>query len=824
MNTADQIAMIAPPSNINSDNVARMRSRILARLTYDVGARPERASSRDWFVAAALAVRDQIMDRWRESNDRAVRSDSKQVCYLSMEFLIGRLLSDVLGNLGLTETVSAALASCGTQLSAIVAEEPDAALGNGGLGRLAACFMESMATVGIPAYGYGIRYEYGLFRQIIRDGCQTEAPEPWLNFINPWEVERPNLVHGVGFGGSVHKERGRSGKEITIWRPQELVRALAYDTPIVGWQGRQINTLRLWSARASDPLRLTEFNRGDHVGAVSNRGRAEAISRVLYPGDETVEGQELRLRQEYFFASASLQDILRRQFRVHGDLLSMPRRTAIQLNDTHPAIGIPELMRLLLDVHGFSWDEAWEISRTTFSYTNHTLLSEALERWPVELMERVLPRHMQIIYEINARHMELVRQQDESNPNLLSSVSLIEETSGRRVRMGHLAFVGSHKINGVSGLHTDLLRQTLFADLNSIYPGRIVNQTNGITFRRWLLRANPPLTALLIEVLGARVLAEPACLSDLAAHADDRMLQSRLKHTRQKAKEGLAAKVLLLTGVKINPDAMFDVHIKRLHEYKRQLLNILQTISLYQAIRADPDRPWAPRVKIFAGKAAANYHTAKLIIQLIHDVGKVVNHNPLIRDLLKVVFLPDYNVTLAEAIIPAADLSEQISTAGMEASGTGNMKLMLNGALTIGTLDGANVEMRDHVGADNIFIFGLTVDEVHRYWSSGARSHDLISQSTALSAALDAIASGMFSPEDPGRYRGLVDGLRYSDTFLVVADFDAYSRAQANVDSVWFDPALWWRRSILNIAGAPWFSADRTVRGYAKDIWAITPG
>jgi starch phosphorylase len=823
MNTADQIEMTALLSNINSDDVARMRSRILVRLTYDVGARPERASSRDWFVAAALAVRDGIMDRWRESNDRAVRSDSKQVCYMSMEFLIGRLLSDVLGNLGLTETVSAALASCGTHLSALIAEEPDAALGNGGLGRLAACFMESMATVGIPAYGYGIRYEYGLFRQIIRDGCQTEAPEPWLNFINPWEVERPNVVHGVGFGGSVHKERGRSGNEITVWRPQELVRALAYDTPIVGWQGRQINTLRLWSARSSDPLRLTEFNRGDHVGAVSSRGRAEAISRVLYPGDETVEGQELRLRQEYFFASASLQDILRRQFRVHGDLLSMPRHTAIQLNDTHPAIGIPELMRLLVDVHGFSWDEAWEISQGTFSYTNHTLLSEALERWPVDLMERVLPRHMQIIYEINARHMEFVRQQDVSNPNLLSSVSLIEETSGRRVRMGHLAFVGSHKINGVSGLHTDLLRQTLFADLNSIYPGRIVNETNGITFRRWLHRANPPLTALLTEVLGARVLSEPACLSELAAHADDRMLQSRLKHSRQKAKEGLAAKVLLLTGIEINPDAMFDVHIKRLHEYKRQLLNILQTISLYQAIRADPDRPWAPRVKIFAGKAAASYNTAKLIIQLIHNVANVVNHDPLIRNLLKVVFLPDYNVTLAESIIPAADLSEQISTAGMEASGTGNMKLMLNGALTIGTLDGANVEMRDHVGADNIFIFGLTVDEVHRYWSNGARSHDLISHSTALSATLDAIASGLFSPDDPGRYRGIVDGLRYSDTFMVVADFDTYNTAQANVESVWSDSAQWWRRSILNIAGAPWFSADRSVRGYAKDIWGITP-
>ena len=750
--------------NIVSDDVSRLRSRTLMRLTYDVGGRPERASARDWFVAAALTIRDEIMDRWKDSNDRAARSDSKQVCYMSLEFLIGRLLSDALGNLGLTQTMRAALADYGVDLDAVCAEEPDAALGNGGLGRLAACFMESMATVGIPSYGYGIRYEFGLFRQIIRNGCQDEVPESWLTFANPWEIERSNIAYNVGFGGMVHTERSNDGRDTTIWDPHEIVRAIAYDTPIVGWQGHQINTLRLWSARAVDPLRLAEFNHGDHVGAVSNRGRAEAISRVLYPGDETVEGQELRLRQEYFFASASLQDILQRHLRVHGELSSLPMHIAIQLNDTHPAIGIPELMRLLVDVHRFAWSDAWEISRATFAYTNHTLLPEALERWPVELMNRLLPRHLQIIYQINADHLALAGQCDNADSRLLASVSLIDEIGERRVRMGNLAFVGSHRINGVSALHSNLVRRSLFTDLDGIYPGRIVNKTNGITFRRWLHRANPPLTALLTEILGERVLSDPTCLKELVDYADDRTVQSRLKEQRRIAKQALATKILSLTGIVANPEALFDVHIKRIHEYKRQLLNILQTIALYHAICAEPDRDWVPRVKIFAGKAAASYHTAKLIIRLAHDVAKAINCNPHVKDRLKVVFLPDYNVTLAEAIVPAADLSEQISTAGMEASGTGNMKLMLNGALTIGTLDGANVEIRNFVGAENIFIFGLTADQVESQRLRGPASPDWVGQSSTLAQVLDTIWIGAFSPDEVGRYRGLVDGLRYRDS------------------------------------------------------------
>jgi starch phosphorylase len=810
--------------NVASDDVARLRSRTLTRLTYDVGGRPERASARDWFVAAALAVRDEIMDRWKESNDRAAHSGSKQVCYLSLEFLIGRLLSDALGNLGLTQSMEAALAGYDVDLSTICVEEPDAALGNGGLGRLAACFMESMATVGIPSYGYGIRYEFGLFRQVIQDGCQSEVPEPWLMFGNPWEIERSSVIYDVGFSGSVHAQRSQDGGESALWVPHEIVRAVAYDTPVVGWQGHQVNTLRLWSARAVDPLRLVDFNHGDHIGAVSNRGRAEAISRVLYPGDETAEGQELRLRQEYFFASASIQDILQRHLRVHGELTSLPRHIAIQLNDTHPAIGIPELMRLLVDVHRFAWRDAWEISRATFSYTNHTLLPEALERWPVELIARLLPRHLQIIYQINADHLAFVNLHSNADVRLLASTSLIDETAGRRVRMGNLAFVGSHKVNGVSALHSDLVRRSLFADLDGIYPGRIVNKTNGITFRRWLHRANPPLTALLVDVLGERVLSDPTCLNELAGYADDSSLQSRLKQQRRIAKHALATKIVSLTGVAVDPDALFDVQIKRIHEYKRQLLNILQTVASYYAIRAEPNLARAPRVKIFAGKAAASYHTAKLIIRLGHDVAKVVNNDPCAKDFLKVVFLPDYNVTLAEGIVPAADLSEQISTAGMEASGTGNMKLMLNGALTIGTLDGANVEIRNFVGQDNIFIFGLTADEVESHRSRGSANAGWMRQSNTLSHVLDSIWKGDFSPDDPGRYRYLVDEIRHWDSFMVTADFDAYTAAQADVAAAWVQPARWWRKSIMNIAGAAWFSSDRAIREYAKDIWSVNLG
>jgi len=822
MKTTTPSATETPERLPPAEAAAKLGRRAAAKLTYQVGRDPEMAGERDWFVAAALATRDQIVDRWMASDRRFREGLAKQVCYLSLEFLPGRMLSDVLGNLGITEAMRTALASAGVDLDRIRSQEPDPALGNGGLGRLAACYMESMASVGVPAFGYGIRYDHGLFRQVMRDGVQHELPEDWLALGNPWEFERPEVTHAVGFGGSVAADQGPDGALRYAWHPAETVTAVAYDTPVVGWGGEQVNTLRLWSARACEALRLDDFNRGDHVGALSGRMRAEAISRVLYPGDDTPAGQELRLRQEYFFAAASLQDILRRHLRRFGDLRSLPDGAAIQLNDTHPAIGIAEMMRLLVDVHAHDWDDAWGIVRRVFSYTNHTLLPEALETWPVPLLERLLPRHMQIVYLVNAGHLAAVRTAGLADDDaLLAAVSLIDEGHGRRVRMGHLAFVGSRRINGVSALHTDLMRRTVFRELDGVLPGRIVNKTNGVTFRRWLHRANPRLTALLVEALGERVLREPEALEDLAPLAADAGFRDRFRAQRLAAKRALADHVAAELGVAVDPDALFDVQVKRVHEYKRQLLNVLHTIALYDDIRARPTQGWAPTVKVFAGKAAAGYHRAKLIIRLAHDVARVVNADPTVRGLLKVAFLPNYNVSLAEAIIPAADLSEQISTAGMEASGTGNMKLALNGALTIGTLDGATVEIRERVGAENAFIFGLTAEEVQvrRHGVQDARA--VADESPALSQALDAVAGGVFSPDEPERYRGLVGSLLENDAFMVLADFEAYREAHGAVAALWADHDAWWRASVLNTARVGWFSSDRAVREYAEDIWGV---
>jgi glycogen phosphorylase len=800
-----------------------LRRRILAKLIYQVGKPPQAASERDWFVAAALAVRDAVVDRWSDSTRRTQESGAKRVYYLSLEFLVGRLLFDAIGNLGLTDAVREALAGLGVDLDRLREQESDAALGNGGLGRLAACFMESMATLGIPAYGYGIRYEHGLFRQQIVHGVQEELPEDWLLFGNPWEFERSEVAYPVGFGGSVAVTRDADGRSSYAWNPGEVVSAVAFDTPIVGGGGRHANTLRLWSARAAMPLHLEAFNRGDHVGAMRDRARLEAISRVLYPGDETDAGQELRLRQEFFFASASLQDLLRRHLDQFGDLGTLPDKAAIQLNDTHPAIGIAELMRLLVDVHGMEWGEAWRVTVATFSYTNHTLLPEALETWAVPLVERLLPRHMQIIYLLNARHLEGVRERGGSPDDaLLAAASMVDERHGRRVRMGHIAFIGSHAVNGVSALHTELLQRTVFRDLNAIYGGRISNKTNGITFRRWLHRANPGLTGLLVETLGERVLHDTgAALPDLRAHAEDASLQAAFAAQRRERKEALARIVAERTGVAVDPGALFDVQVKRIHEYKRQLLNILQTVSQYDAIRAQPTRDWVPRVKILAGKAAPGYRMAKQVIRLAYDVAQVVNSDPSVAGRLKLVFLPNYNVSLAELIIPAADLSEQISTAGMEASGTGNMKLALNGALTIGTLDGANVEIRNHVGAENMFIFGLTADQVAARRRAGLTADHLVAGCPELAQALQAIESGVFSPSEPERYRGLVQGLIEQDRFMIAADFPNYGEQQAAVDALWRDPARWWRSSILNTAGIGWFSSDRAISEYADGIWRV---
>ncbi|MFC5554398.1 glycogen/starch/alpha-glucan phosphorylase [Methylobacterium iners] len=812
----------APAKATSGDPVADLREAILGKLAYVIGKTPATARERDWFAATALALRDRIVDACMDSSAKAI--PHKRVYYLSLEFLIGRLLSDAMNNLGLVETTRAALKDLGVDLGDVEAAEPDAALGNGGLGRLAACFMESMASLSIPAIGYGIRYDHGLFKQSLEDGWQKEAPETWLAEGNPWEFARPESTYTIGFGGHVTMSAISEGVIRRHWQPAETVLAVAHDVPVVGWRGKHVNTLRLWKAEAEAPVELARFNGGDHVGAVSARARAEAISRVLYPSDSSDAGQELRLRQEYFFTSASLQDLVRRHVTERGDLRTLPDHAAIQLNDTHPAIAVPELMRLLLEDHGLVWEDAWHITTNTLGYTNHTLLPEALETWSVELMERLLPRHMQIIYLINWMHLEEQGRHGRADAAHLASVSLIDESHGKRVRMGHLAFHGARRVNGVSALHTDLMRSTVFKDLHALDTDKIVNKTNGITFRRWLHNANPDLTRLAVEAVGARVLDDPEALQGLADYAGDAGFQARYAAVRRSRKEALARIVTDRTGISIDPSALFDVQIKRIHEYKRQLLNVVETVALYQAIKADPNRDWTPRVKIFGGKAAPSYVQAKLIIKLACDVAKVVNDDPDVAGRLKVVFLPNYSVSLAEAIIPAADLSEQISTAGMEASGTGNMKLALNGALTIGTLDGANIEIRDHVGAENIFIFGLDAAGVQARAAEPGYPAKAIAASPRLAAALDLIGSGGFSPDDRSRFRPLVDDLRHNDRYLLTVDFDDYWRVQREVDDAWNKPKAWWRSAILNTARMAWFSSDRSMREYAEEIWRVRVG
>lgn len=814
----------APVPRIGPAGGGSMAAGILTKLTYEIGKDPSTARPHDWLRATALAVRDRVIDRWLDTTRRTDRSGQKRVYYLSLEFLVGRLIGEAVGNLGLREEVDAALKTFGIGFDQIAAEEPDAALGNGGLGRLAACFMESMATLAIPATGYGIRYVNGLFRQEIANGGQVELPETWLLHGNPWEFERRERAYEIGFGGSVVSHEGNGHPPRQTWRPAERVLAVAYDTPIVGWQGRQVNTLRLWSAQSIDPILLDAFNSGDHIGALRESNKAESITRVLYPADSTPAGQELRLRQEYFFSSASLQDIVRRHREQVGDLRLLPDYAAIQLNDTHPAVSIAELMRLLIDVHAFDWATAWDVTRRTFSYTNHTLLPEALETWPVQLFERLLPRQMQIIYAINAAVLAEARER-EFDDGRIAAISLIDEHHGRRVRMGQLAFIGSHKVNGVSALHTDLMKRTVFGHLDALAPGRIVNKTNGVSPRRWLLECNRPLAQLIADTIGPGFADDLDRLSQLEPFVEDAAFRQRFAAIKRQNKNRLANLVAERAGVRIDPAALIDVQVKRIHEYKRQLLNILECVARYDRIRSQPDRGWTPRVKIFAGKAAPSYGRAKLIIRLANDVARVVNGDPSVRGLLKIAFVPNYSVTLAEAIIPAADLSEQISTAGMEASGTGNMKLALNGALTIGTLDGANIEIRDRVGAENIAIFGMTADEVDATRRAARPPRAVIESSETLRDALDQIVNGVFSPDDRDRYRDIVADLYNYDWFMVARDFTAYLAAQERLDELWQDPAEWTRCAIRNTARVAWFSSDRAIREYAAEIWNVpTPG
>ncbi|MEM9870277.1 MAG: glycogen/starch/alpha-glucan phosphorylase [Pseudomonadota bacterium] len=776
-----------------------LRQRITQHLTYTLGKDRAHASLYDWRMAVSYAVRDILIAPWFDATRKTYEAQGKRVYYLSMEFLIGRILEDAMVNLGLRDIVQAVLSDEGIALSDVIEDEPDAALGNGGLGRLAACFLESMSTLACPAYGYGIRYEHGLFRQRFEGGRQVEHPEDWLNQPHPWEFERPEARYTIPFKGHVDSD---------VWHPAETVYARAYDMPVVGWEGKWANTLRLWGAHPTELFDLEQFNSGDHTAAAAPEALARTLSRVLYPEDTTDSGKELRLKQEYFLTSAALQDILRRFQSEYDDLALLPQKVAIQMNDTHPALAGPELVRLLTDEHGLPWDDAKRIAQGCLNYTNHTLLPEALEAWSTWLMGRVLPRHMQIIERIDAEH--------QAERGCGTDLAIVHHD---QVHMGTLAFVMARHVNGVSALHTDLMRQTVFAGLNGAYPGRILNQTNGVTPRRWLRLSNPGLSRLLTDTIGAGWERDLSRLSELSAHEDDRAVRDAIGAVKRANKVALSNWAAAHLGLTLDPDAMFDIQIKRMHEYKRQLLNVFETIARWNAIRANPTGNWTPRVKIFGGKAAPGYFVAKDIVRLINDVAHTINTDPVTGDLLKVVYPANYNVSMAERLIPAADLSEQISTAGKEASGTGNMKFTMNGALTIGTLDGANVEIRDHVGPENFYLFGMTADEVQARYRMPDHARQAIEASQPLQDLLQMMVEGRFSPDDTNRYHGLVDATWKHDPFLVASDFDSYVARHADVDRDYAVRDHWNRLALRNIAGSGFFSSDRTIRGYMRDIW-----
>ncbi len=802
---------------------ASLKFSVQERLLYSVGKHSANATARDWYHTAAFAVRDRLVERWLETLRSYERSNAKRIYYLSLEFLIGRTLQNSLSNMNVHEELRGALQELGADLEAIEDMEPDAALGNGGLGRLAACFMDSMATMRLPGFGYGIRYEYGMFRQRIEHGQQVEHPDNWLRYGNPWEFPRPEVLYPVKFYGRVTGYHDKDGHLQHDWHDTEEVMAMAYDTLIPGYNTNTVNHMRLWSAKASRDFNLEYFNRGDYIKAVEEKNESENISRVLYPSDVTTVGRELRLQQEYFFVSAALQDIVA-DFRARNEPFErFPDRVAIQLNDTHPAIAIPELMRLLVDEHGLDWPQAWDITIHTFSYTNHTLMPEALETWPVELIERMLPRHLQIIYEINHRFLGEVRSRYPDRPRLQRQMSLIDEEGERRVRMAHLAIVGGHRVNGVSGIHTELMKDTIFRDFHGLYPERIVSITNGITPRRWLKQVNPRLAEAISARIGRGWTTTLEQLRELAPLADDRELQGQFREIKQANKKRLARLVEERLGVELDPSSLFDVQVKRIHEYKRQLLNLLHVITLYHRMRAGAHDAVAPRTVVFSGKAAPGYALAKLIIKAINDVARVVNSDPQIGGRLRVVFIPNYDVTTAGDIVPAAELSQQISLAGTEASGTGNMKLALNGALTIGTLDGANIEIREEVGEDNIFIFGLGAEQAARVEAGGYRPRDYLARDQELRTVLEMLEGGHFSPGQPDRFRPLVQRLTGDDPYLTLADYRAYVDCQQSIEDLYSRPSEWTRRAILNVAGMGRFSSDRAVREYAERIWKVRP-
>ncbi|OQW95237.1 MAG: glycogen phosphorylase [Beggiatoa sp. IS2] len=793
-------------------------------LNYTIAKHSVTATDRDWYNALAYTIRDRLTERWMSTIHGQYHHDAKRVYYLSMEFLTGRMLINSVVNMGLYEECCQAIADLGMPPHLIWEVEPEPALGNGGLGRLAACFLDSMATLNLPGFGYSIRYEYGIFRQSINDGYQVEHPDNWLRYNNPWEFPRSEMFYPVRMGGRVVEytdEKGRKGHD---WVDTEEVIATASDIPVPGYGAKTVNNLRLWSAKSTHDFDLRYFNEGNYIKAVEDKNYSENLSKVLYPDDSTELGRELRLRQEYFFVSASIQDIVRRYMSTHDDIRGLPEKVAIQLNDTHPALAIPELLHILVDQYRLSWKDAWETSINTFSYTNHTLLPEALETWSVALFERLLPRHLQIIFEINRLFLRNVSHRYPGDIEVMRRMSLIGEEGEKHVRMAHVAVVGSHKINGVAALHTQLMKSTIFSEFDRFLPGRIVNKTNGITPRRWLHEANRELTNLINEHLGEDWIVDLDQLKKLIPLAEDAEFRARFRKIKQNNKARLASYIHEILDLKVNIDSLFDVQIKRMHEYKRQLLNVLHIITCYNRLRADPNSEKVSRTFIFAGKAAPSYYMAKLIIKLINDIGEVINNDPVVGDRLKVVFIPNYNVSNAVRIIPAANLSEQISTAGTEASGTGNMKLALNGALTIGTLDGANVEIRDEVGADNIFIFGLTADGVQELRQRGYNPWEYYHSSQELRQVLDMIRNGYFSPEDHSRFHPLIDSLTHGgDYYMLLADYTDYIACQDRVDTLYRTPEEWDRKAILNVANMGKFSSDRAVKEYAEEIWGVSP-
>ena len=804
--------------NRPSLDVEGVKKAIVYKLIFLIGRSPKEASQRDWLNATLHAVRDLVTEGWITTARQSRAEETRRVYYLSMEFLIGRTLSNAMIAEGVYDVAEKALAELNVNLEEIIEKEVDPGLGNGGLGRLAACFMDSLATLAIPAMGYGIRYEYGMFRQKIENGQQVERPDDWLEKGAPWEFMRPSKRFSIDFGGHIYFEDKKC-----IWNPAEKVTALAYDQMIPGYKNDSASTLRLWSAHGGELFDLAEFNRGDHLAAVATRSANQNLSRVLYPDDSTWNGRELRLRQEYFLVSASLQDILRRHLRTHGTLNNLADKVAIHLNDTHPALAIPELMRILIDLHGYSWQNAWDVTRRIFSYTCHTLMSEALETWPVEMMAKILPRHLQMIFEINDHFLEYVKTYVTTDMDFIRRVSLIEEGYQRKVRMGWLSVVGSHKVNGVAAIHSDLMVSSTFADFARIYPERFTNVTNGVTPRRWLAVANPKLAALFDQYIGSEWRCDLSQIEKLKAFADKGEFKRAVADIKYDNKVKLAQYVKKTLNIDLDPHALFDVQVKRIHEYKRQMLNVLHIIARYNEMLAHPEKDWQPRVFILAGKAASAYYAAKQTIRLINDVANIINNDERLKGRLKVVFIPNYSVSLAQLIIPAADISEQISLAGTEASGTSNMKFALNGALTLGTLDGANVEILDNVGKDHIFIFGNTVEQVEALRREGYRPFDYYQNDEQLREVIDQIIRGDFSPEEPNRYHSLIQGLQYHDYYQSFADFRSYVEAQKAVDKKYQDRDVWIASTIQNMVNMGFFSSDRTILEYAKNIWKIEP-